>query len=271
MSTEALTETVDESVVEDVAEAQPDPEIVERAIKYGWKSPDDWKGDPPEQGFVSPEDYLEKPHVQVKILREQNEALSKSVQEIEARSKDTYDRMDKMYREAAERRKEAHEAEKARIREEMRVAASEADTERYETLEKEYDNLPPPETADDGFDLAGWKAANPWLDTDPLAKAYALAVANQVAGVGGGAEQQATAAEREVRKRFPELFEKAEAPPPPKPSRVDGGGLAALSGKSMGDRLPPEALAQAKVDVADGLYGSVNDWAKVYFEDETNG
>ena len=246
-----------------------DSEIVELAREFGWKSEEDWKGDPPEQGFVSPQEYIEKPYVQAKIARKENEELRRQLEATQRQSSDTLARMENMHKEAARRSREAHAREIEGIRAAMRDAATDGDVDRYQENERLLDaaqaNAPQdtPDPANDDPAVADWKQANPWFETDLYAKSEAVRIAGQVASVGGDTAEQIKAIERHMKQTMPHLFEAPKTAP--KPSRVDGGGLAALGGsKSAFDALPPEAKAKAQEDVALGLYGSVEEWAAVY-------
>lgn len=246
-----------------------DPAVVEQAQKYGWKSPDDWKGDPPEGGHLSPEEYLGRPHVQVRIQAEQIEALKSDLDGVKQSSQQQLESMRKMSEDAAERRREAHQAEIQRIEQEMRTAASEADTERYEALEKNRNEALEARDAVDAApsqsvpEVAEWQSKNPWFKTDLYAQSEAVNVSERVMKLGGSVGDQLAAVDRHMRRHFPELFQ--EETKPQRTTKVDGGGLAAITGaKSDFDKLGPEEQAQAKADVAEGLYKDVDEWTKVY-------
>ena len=81
MSTDPVVEEESEELTEPV---ELDQEEVELATKYGWKSPDDWKGDPPAHGFMSPNEFLETPHVAVRVARDKAESLEATIAEIRA-------------------------------------------------------------------------------------------------------------------------------------------------------------------------------------------
>ena len=250
-------------------EVEIDPAVIERAQKYGWKSPDDWKGDPPEGGHLSPEEYLGRPHVQVRIQNDEIESLKRDLTEVKETSAQQIENMRKMAEDAATRRREAHQAEIDRLNREMRGAASEADTDRYDELAKERDAAVEArdavQEAQPAVDpeVATWRAKNPWFETDLYAQSEAVEVAGRIANRGGTIQQQFDAVDRHMRRNFPELFEAEEKPQ--RQTKVDGGGLASITGpKSEFDKLGPEEQAQAKSDVAEGLYKDVEEWTKVY-------
>ena len=250
-------------------EAETDLAVVERAQKYGWKSPDDWKGDPPEGGHLSPEEYLDRPHVQVRIQNDEIASLKRDLSEIKEASTQQVANMRKMAEDAAERRREAHQAEVDRIGREMRGAASEADTERYDELEKERnaavearDAVQAPPASETPV-AQEWKAKNAWYGKDLYASMEAERISAAMTERGATPEQQIEAVDRHMKRNFPELFASDEKPQ--RQTKVDGGGLAAITGaKSDFDKLGSEEQAQAKADVAEGLYKDVDEWTKVY-------
>jgi len=259
MSTDPLPE---DPPIEDSAT----PEVIEQAREYGWKAPEEWAGAPPPQGFLTPDEYLEKPLVQAKIAQAQVSKLEERLTEKEVEFRTSLDRTERMYKESADRRREAHERELQGLRDERRLAAEVGDMEKFDALDKrEVELVRQAEPQVEGVPqtVQDWGAKNTWFGKDPMATAYARAIAGQVAQDGGDALKQVEAAEKEVRKRFPEIFPEA---PKPRQQKVDGGGLAGLGGKSIADNLPPEAREQMESDIKDGLFESREEWAEIYFE-----
>jgi len=56
-------------------------------------------------------------------------------------------------------------------------------------------------------EVRGWIAKNPWFTTDPDANVLAVKITNRLAAEGRSTADQLAEAERQVRRRFPELFE----------------------------------------------------------------
>jgi len=270
MSTEATDAMVELEFAVETPEAQAaeiqeetSAQVIAQAREFGWKTEDEWKGDPPPDGFLSPDDYLGTSLVQAKIARKEAADLRAQMKVQQDAAADTTSRMERMYQDAAERRREAHEREVTSLREAQRQAAETGDMERYDALAKRHAEMKPPEpaqTAPVSSEVTDWQARNTWFGIDPYATQYAQAVAGNVAQSGGDAAKQMAEVDKQMRQRFPEHFPGAK----PKPQRVDGGGLGTIASKSAFDRLPAEAQRQAKADVAEGLYKSVEEYAKFY-------
>lgn len=240
--------------------------LVERATQYGWKSPEDWKGDEPPNGFMTPEEYLARPHVQLRIRDDEFAELKASSEASLAEVRAASESMKRVYEESAERRREAHNAEVARIKADKERAVEDGDLQRYKQLDQQQSNLTPPqEQSAQNSEISAWAEKNKWFESDHYARGKAIEIAGVAARGGADAKAQVEAVDREMRRLMPHLFEapKSETSDP-KPSKVDGGGLAQLGGGKGFDSLPPDARAQAERDIAEGLYSSKEDWAKFY-------
>lgn len=162
----------------------PDP-VAEAAIKAGWKPKDQWKGDT--TNFVDAADYLANLGTQVKSLKEQvKRTATVAERAIENSRRKAIEEAQRMIAEAAQAGDAEAAIEGARA---LEQATSMGSTPRDE-----------------------FKQNNAWFDDDPAATALAIAAAQRVADTGGSVKEQFAAAEKEVRKRFPELFEDGAAP-----------------------------------------------------------
>ncbi len=243
------------------------PEVIEQATKYGWKSPDDWKGEEPPNGFMRPDEFLARPAVQLKVTQDKFDEFRATTEATLAETRETNERMKAMYDEAAERRRADHQAELDRIKAERAQAYADVDVDKLQDLDRQQEQLKPVETEAqkpvDSPEIAAFKAKHSWFETDLYARGKAIEIAGTVANVGGDWAAQQAAVEREMPRLMPHLFEKPKAQQTT--SKVDGGGLAHLGGGGKGfDSLPPDARQQAEADVAEGLFKSKEDWAKFY-------
>lgn len=276
MSTDPLD--FEDDIPADVANDAPpeteptiDPEIADRARKYGWKSPDEWQGDPPPNGFMDPADYLTKPAVRLKMTEERLEEQTRAAEAKQQEFEERIARIDRMNAQTLERQKAAHKAELDKVRAEMRQAVELGDVERYDALSKHHDDLSgqsfddkeAPKKQDEPPAVAAFKRDHAWVLADKVALAMVSAIGAEVSANGGDAEKQVAAAVAELKRRYPERY----GEPRTRPQRVDGGSLA-TPGASLVAKLPPEARRQMKQDIADGLYASEKEWAAVYFEEE---
>jgi hypothetical protein len=244
-----------------------DQEIIEQATKYGWKSPDDWKGDEPPNGFMKPDEFLARPAVQLKVTQDKFDEFKATQEEIQAEQRETAARMKAMYEESAERRREAHQAELDRIKAEKAQAYADHDVDKLQDLDRQQEQLKPVETeatVTEDPSVASWKAKNGWFENDLFAKGKAIEIADTVARVGGDWAAQQAAIDREMPRIMPHLFEKPKLTQTT--SKVDGGGLAQLGANPQSyDSLPSDARAQADLDIAEGLFKDKEAWAKSYY------
>ncbi len=102
-----------------------------------------------------------------------------------------------------------------------------------------------------------------WFQKDPLATRRAFEITETYAQAGRSAGEQLEAAEKQVRKEFPELFGSAKPPP-----SVNGNGsrTTSVSGRKKGFHdMPADAQAMAKEYVEMGLIPSADTFVTTYF------
>lgn len=183
------------------AEADDSPEAVfaGAASEMGWSPKDRWKGDP--EKWVDAKTFiLNTP-----------KALKAAKQQVERVVRVSAEQMEKLRTDAM-----------ATARAEVRAAAASGDPDQIEAAAE---NLARASQKPDPA-VAKFAASNAWFDTDEAARNVAIAVSNKVAQSGGSVSEQLEAAEKEVRKRFPEYFEDDDADPAPQrkqPPAVEGG------------------------------------------------
>ena len=68
---------------------ESDPEIIEQPTKYGWKPPDEWKGDEPPNGFMKPDEFLARPAVQLKVTQDKFEEFRAMQEATQAELRET--------------------------------------------------------------------------------------------------------------------------------------------------------------------------------------
>ncbi len=267
-----MTDTLHE-----IPEVDPDLDTTETIVEkperdwdndardMGWKPKDDWHGDP--EGWRDAKEFVKRGDEIFGFIKRDRDRLAEKNTRIETDRDDRLRRMESQYIGLLERQKTQHEADIKGIAADQRKAVEEGDTTTYDALTVRREALgappvlPPPST-----DAAKeWAQGNTWFYTDPVARAVATATAQRAADSGADVHAQTAAAEKEVRRRFPELFEQPKAtvetgaqPPRPKP-KVKGVG-----------QLPPEARAGFKECVRLGMYaeGDIEKYAKSYWEQE---
>lgn len=270
----------------------PDPEVEQEARKLGWKPPEEWRGEPPKNGFESAAEYLERANRQVPLLRKQldterqaridlerrldrqSKEHAATVRDIQRMSKVALDtqreqieaRYDGMMERAVESgdteafrqaRREKTEA-MAKIDERLRPDDIEAD----KTTKTADAELPPAVKAT----VDGWITENSWFVSDAemsaLANAYHARLLREKPGLT--LVQNLEAVRKYVAKRFPERFDEAEGEDvesgeerPVRRSPVEGGSrmAGAGGGRSLYSKLPADAKAQADAFIKqDGLF-----------------
>lgn len=169
----------------------------EVAGEMGWSPKDKWKGDPDD--WRDADEFLRRTPQMVKALKKQMETANRIAT----------DRIEKIRAKAVE---EAEARLAAAVETGDVDAAAEAVAERDRASQK-------PDK-----EVIAFAARNDWFNTNQVATQLAIAKAGEIANTGGTVSAQLEAAEKEVRKRFPELFEdEPEVKPSKAPPSVQGG------------------------------------------------
>lgn len=247
--------------------------LEEEARKYGWRPKEEFDRDP--DNWVDAERFLSMPRTQTKIWRDRSRENEKAARELEQRMA----RMEGMQRIALEKALEAqrqqYEARISQIEAAKRQAVEMGDTEAYDRWTQEQANLRPPSTPqapqqgqDAPPEVLQYAATDEgkWIN-DPAARRYAAELINEDRkAMLLPPLKQVKWAEERIRGVFPEYFKEQQAEAPRAP-RVDGGGLGGgfKRGKSGAD-LPPEAKKHGQEFVELGVYKSLDEYAKDYFE-----
>lgn len=106
-----------------------------------------------------------------------------------------------------------------------------------------------------------------WFQKDPLATRRAFEVTEAYAQSGAPPQEQLAAAERQIRKEFPELFGNSKPPP-----SVNGNGsrTASSSGRKKGFHdMPAEAQAVAKDMAERGIIPNTQAYVTEFFANQT--
>lgn len=230
----------------------------EEARLFGWKAPDEWQGDKP-AGYISkPDEFLDRVQ-RSRIFR----AMQDKLQTTEQQAAEVARKQEAMNQRAIERQREQYESELQRISAAQRRAVDEADTETYDHLEQQRQNLhkmAQPQPTAPAHDPIVQEYRNSeqgaWLSNPILARTASELIDKNPAILNSPAKDQIAYAEAEVRKLYPAYFPQPEARPAPR-SAVDGGGLASGGGPkptSAFGKLPSEAKANFARFVKEGLY-----------------
>lgn len=275
MSDEPIEQEIIEERAQDAPPQQEDDLEVE-ARKYGWKPKEEFDLEP--DGWVDAEKFLSFPKTQLKMRNDTIRDLRKEIEEGKKQAAEEFDRIKATNKVALERvrkqEQERFDAEMSRIREGKRQAVEVADTDAFDRLDAQEKALKPPapvEPQQAGPDplVAKYRAENEWAQ-DPALFNDAVQVVQAALNSGmqfADTQAQLDYAEKAIQRRYPHMFQKPETPAPR--SKVDPGGmgLGAKRGKGAAD-LPPEAAKIAKEFVEEGIFKSVDDYAKDYWAQE---
>lgn len=265
-------------------EPQSDPKTESRAREMGWVPEQEWKGEPPRNGFKSAEDFLRHGEEVLPVVRSQlkrkEEELRKLSDEFGSYKREAGDKLTRLERMSSVALEQQRTQLLAKFAERKEAAVESADTDKYRQIAKEErealadldDKLKEPERKETKTDalpapvketIDAWVADNRWYDSDPemmqWAQGYHLKLTKEKPGMTL-AENLAEVSKR-ARKMFPEAFgvsddDTSDDPPPRGGSRVEGGSRVAGAVRgSAWSKLPAEARAQAdKFIKDDGLF-----------------
>jgi hypothetical protein len=261
------------------------PEEMEKAKAIGWKSPKEWKGNPPKNGFVKAKEYLERAETVIPIMRAENKKLKDELAEARADLKTFKEETSKTVAKMAQMSKVALDRQRAQLEDKYSAAidaatevgdkdqvrklreaerkdlkefdekveeAAEVKAAKTEEAKKDVNGALPKEVQDT---IGTWIAENNWYSTDPEMQAVANAFHGKLLKDKPGLTLAENLAEtrKYVAKRYPEKFGKdeevddqGEDEKPARGSRVEGGSRSpGGGGGSKFSKLPADAKAQA--------------------------
>lgn len=254
------------------------------AKEMGWVPLDQFKGDPDK--WRPADEFVRRGEDILPIVRSQNAKLHNDIKEL----RETNERMSRMFektlateRANAEQRIEALRAEsRAAVKAGDDAKADQID-QQIETLREETKEAPKAKSFADVPDdyqpvadspehealKTAFMAGNAWMIEEPEMAQYAIQVSqlNASANPKIGFKANMKFVENAVRKKFPAYFGTKE-PAANGHAAVDTGGNfpgAQPASDPLVAKLPREAVAQMKRDIAAKLYKTEKDWAKAYF------
>lgn len=225
------------------------------AREIGWTPKDQFKGDP--EKWKPAEEYI-------RASKDINKSLSKDVRELRS----TVENMSRtsatlLQQQLADRDAYWASQRAAAVEEGDNNAADYADQQRA-AVQQEYARTMRPTITNEAAEFAERNRA--WFQKDPLATRRAFEVTEAYAQSGAPAHEQLAAAERQIRKEFPELFSSAKQPPSVNGS---GGRTAGVSGRKKGFHdMPAEAQAVAKDMVNRGSIPDTDEYVRHYFAEK---
>lgn len=272
-----VTEAQD--AVEPSAPEAPASDAEAEARKYGWRPKEEFDYEP--ERWVDAERFLEMPATAVKRQRDE---IREMKAEVDRQRSESAAEIDKIRKASLQAVKAAQDVAKADYEDKMasldrakREAVEAADTDAYNRADEQQkalkapESAPTEETADSIGSDPAFKAAlsnTTWHnDRYMMLQAQQLVDASPESASLRGADLVAFA-DKKLREYFPSKFPAAPVTPA---SRVDGGGLAPSTGRKKGfDALPSEAQAAGREFVESGVFKSLDDYAKAYFQENAS-
>lgn len=185
MSEELLQESALESEVleeagEVVEQEQPEVnEVEERAKRMGWKPQEEYKGDP--ERWTDAETFVKVGEERLPVMKENYRKLEDKYADLERQVKAQTDYQKHMA-------KVQYERAKKELQEQKKQAVENADTELYERLEKQEEQInndySPKEVApvsQEQQEVAAWQQRNPWF-ANPNLQQKAVEMENAILG-----------------------------------------------------------------------------------------
>lgn len=275
---------------QDVDADDSSPEEIEEAKSLGWKSPAEWKGSPPKNGFVKAKEYVERGKTVLPIVRAENAKLQKELTEARQELKDfreqqsrTFASLQRMSTNALKRQRDQLEEKYAtaidaaaevgdkaavgKLRKEEKEALKEFDEEAAEkTAEAKDDDKGKKQELP--AEITAWVKENQWFEDDDAMKAVAITHHGKLLRDHPNWPLDKNLAEvrKYIEKRFPSEFadngdeteeDDTDEKPARRGSRVEGSGSrqGGAGQRSAWSRIPDEAKKQGDRFIKeDGLF-----------------
>lgn len=261
---EAVEPETEEPEVDETPEPEPAPQWTDaeaqEAMRYGWKPPEQWKGEKPPGYIDNPNDFLN----QNKVLSRRVGELSHKIEETERQTAEHIRKVEAMNKTALERQRAQHKAEMERIQSEQLRAVEEGDVDAYKRLEAQKGQMQAPPVDDAPAkpqappELIQYHQSDEgkWL-SDPVLFNAAFKVIDETPGAASLPPlDQVHFAREQLERIYPSRFPQKQQAAPIR-TTVDPGGMAtakAPSKRSEFDKLPADAKATFKRFQAEGLY-----------------
>jgi len=279
-----MTVEVEEIAAPEAAEAAPakaDDTLESVARDLGWKSAEEWKGEPPAGGHLTAAAFL-------KAQKDKADSLSR---DLKAFRKEADARIARIERQSEKTKRKEIDALHQEYDHWIKQAAKNGDDKQYDRLVKEKAELDVKADEDEGEEEASGFDPDDFAEKfEPslpkLQKAFwqehawaladdadldAMRIVNGLVNSGVPLPEALEKAGPALRKAYPEMYE-AEEEPEEKPKRRTGPVLApgGRSGgrSSLTARMTPAQHEIAARCVKEGLYASKEEWAEVRFRDE---
>ena len=241
-----------------IADVPSEQTAEEKAAAMGWAPQDQWRGPPGK--WVDADTFLKRGENNPRILRERLDATEK-------RHAETIARMEKMNQQALERQKADLAAERDRLLEQY-AGNPQAVRQIVDNHAKAVADI----STEAGISAEVARVQAEWprmtaAKTDPEFGAAAFAICEELKAKGVGLEDQLKEVDKRLSKRWPEHYGEARpdpGAPPPGARQMDGVRISAKRETNYVSRLPATAKAQGERFVKQGLFKSLEEYAKDY-------
>lgn len=264
------------------ADQQQERDWDAEARDMGWVPEADFKGDKRPSKFLSAQEFVERGETVLPFVQRENKRLK---EELAKQSKEFDERFTKLTK-ASESTLKAVQAQHAKELEDLKVRREKAveagDVSAFRQIDRQIadheantpeapaeEALPQPEAREQAQKVeAAWVDQHKdWYEKDGVMTGYAnwysqgLAMKNPQITM----EENLRQTEEAVKKQFPMYFSKGKADANGHAPVESGGDPKPTGSKTpLFDKLPKEAQAMAKADVAAGVYKTVEEWARIY-------
>lgn len=275
---EALSEDVSDDVAASADDDDAPPpktwsqEVEDEAKLFGWKAPDEWKGDRPPGYIDNPTDYMDRLSKSTPF----RVAMEKA-QKAEDAARKTQAALEAGHRRDLERQQQEYESRIAALNARRRQAAEEADIETYDRIGEAIQKTPrPQDNARPDDPLTEFYDTHTWLN-DPVLRQHGTNIVGAALQSGEltamSAAEQVAFAEEKLKGYFPHMFQKHEPPKaqePPK-ERVNGGGMTGVTKRTGFESLPKDAREVFARQVKQGIFEDSKEDREFFFNEYSNG
>ncbi|WP_299477013.1 hypothetical protein [uncultured Paracoccus sp.] len=290
---ETPQDAIDHAAREQVEQQQPaqdaapaEPSVEDRARAMGWVDKDQFRG-PPDR-WRPAEDFVKRGEDELPILREN---LHRATHKITQLERDYASRIDGIQRATAIALQNQRAQIEAQYEQRMRDAVNYGDLNAYDALRNErvqainqfdqhavealsqpQQQMQPqtPTYAPEQVPVVqSWTKNNPWYGRDPEMSAVAYHYSTRIGQQNPQMSLQANLAETEkyMRQRYPEAFPTSRPTASAAPVEAGGSRMGASVQRGPGvASLDAAALALGRQFVKDGLFKSLEDYAKAVHE-----
>lgn len=226
------------------------------AAELGWSPKDKWRGD--EKDWKPARTFL-------KTTIEVNKARGREIKSLN-------ERVERIARTSAMMAEKAAAEARSEVEARFAKAVEEGDTEAALRASQQLQSLSKPVNDAPSVVTEFVERNKDWYKVDPIATQMAIGICQLHADRGADEATQLAEAEKVIRKRFPEYFEAEQPKPQAKQPGAEVPGSRAAPTAKKGPKgfndLPPEAKTAAKDFLKRGRIASLEEFAKIYFEED---